>query len=172
MDCCQTAWHYKLQTNMSWGCLLMHIHISETRKEVDDCLREHGCRPWEYLDRLGILDRVGSNIIAAHCLHLSEHEINLIGEHGITCVHCPNSNLKLDTASRHPCPHRRPQPARLPLPDTDAACERFGVHHPWRKCCPHYRRWEGGVPLFFSGNRRGIKLALPLRRRLAIISPR
>lgn len=80
----------------------MHIHMSETQKEVDDCLREHGCRPWEYLDKLGILDKLGNNIIAAHCLHLSEREISLIGDYGITCVHCPNSNLKLGSGYRFP----------------------------------------------------------------------
>ena len=80
----------------------MHIHMSETQKEVDDCLREHGCRPWEYLDKLGILDKLGDNIIAAHCLHLSENEIRLIGNHHITCVHCPNSNLKLGSGYRFP----------------------------------------------------------------------
>ena len=80
--------------------LPMHIHMSETQKEVDDCLREHGCRPWEWLDRLGILDLLGSNIIAAHCLHLSDSEIRLIGDHHITCVHCPNSNLKLGSGYR------------------------------------------------------------------------
>ena len=80
----------------------MHIHMSETQKEVDDCLREHGCRPWEWLDKLGILDKLGENIIAAHCLHLSEEEIRLIGDHGITCVHCPNSNLKLGSGYRFP----------------------------------------------------------------------
>ena len=80
----------------------MHIHMSETQKEVDDCLREHGCRPWEYLDKLGILDKLGNNIIAAHCLHLSDDEIRLIGDHGITCVHCPNSNLKLGSGYRFP----------------------------------------------------------------------
>lgn len=78
----------------------MHIHMSETQKEVNDCLREHGCRPWEYLDKLGILDKLGQNIIAAHCLHLSENEIKLIGDHHITCVHCPNSNLKLGSGYR------------------------------------------------------------------------
>jgi len=78
----------------------MHIHMSETLKEVNDCLREHGCRPWEYLDKLGILDKLGENIIAAHCLHLSENEIKLIGDHHITCVHCPNSNLKLGSGYR------------------------------------------------------------------------
>ena len=80
----------------------MHIHMSETQKEVDDCLREHGSRPWEYLDKLGILDKLGQNIIAAHCLHLSENEIRLIGDHHITCVHCPNSNLKLGSGYRFP----------------------------------------------------------------------
>lgn len=80
--------------------LPMHIHMSETQKEVDDCLREHGCRPWEYLDSIGILDKLGENIIAAHCLHLSDNEIRLIGDHHITCVHCPNSNLKLGSGYR------------------------------------------------------------------------
>ena len=80
----------------------MHIHMNETLKEVDDCLREHGCRPWEYLDRLGILDQLGANIIAAHTLHLSDNEIKLIGDHHITCVHCPNSNLKLGSGFRFP----------------------------------------------------------------------
>lgn len=80
----------------------MHIHMNETQKEVDDCLREHGCRPWEYLDRLGILDQLGANIIAAHTLHLSDNEIKLIGDHHITCVHCPNSNLKLGSGYRFP----------------------------------------------------------------------
>ena len=80
----------------------MHIHMNETQKEVNDCLREHDCRPWEYLDQLGILDQLGANIIAAHSLHLSENEIKLIGDHHITCVHCPNSNLKLGSGYRFP----------------------------------------------------------------------
>ncbi len=80
----------------------MHIHMSETEKEVNDCLREHSCRPWELLDRLGILDQLGDNIIAAHTLHLSDNEIKLIGDHHITCVHCPNSNLKLGSGYRFP----------------------------------------------------------------------
>lgn len=82
--------------------LPMHIHMSETQKEVNDCMKEHGCRPWEWLDKLGILDKLGRNIIAAHCLHLSENEIRLIGDHKITCVHCPNSNLKLGSGYRFP----------------------------------------------------------------------
>ncbi len=82
--------------------LPMHIHMSETLNEVENCLKEHGCRPWEWLDRLGILDKLGDRIIAAHCLHLSDNEIKLIGGHHITCVHCPNSNLKLGSGYKFP----------------------------------------------------------------------
>ena len=82
--------------------LPMHIHMSETQKEVADCIRDHGCRPWELLERLGVLDMVGENIIAAHCLYLSDNEIRLIGEHHVTTVNCPNSNLKLGSGYRFP----------------------------------------------------------------------
>ncbi|MBQ9417151.1 MAG: amidohydrolase [Bacteroidales bacterium] len=85
-----------------WG-LPMHIHMSETEKEVTDCIAKYGCRPWELLERIGVLDMVGgTHIIAAHCLHLSPHEIDIIGSRGITCVHCPNSNLKLGSGYRFP----------------------------------------------------------------------
>ena len=82
--------------------LPMHIHMSETQKEVDDCLAKYGCRPWELLDRLGVLDLMGCNIIAAHCLYLSDNEIRLMGEHHVTAVNCPNSNLKLGSGYRFP----------------------------------------------------------------------
>lgn len=82
--------------------LPMHIHMSETQKEVDDCLAKYGCRPWELLDRLGVLDLMGCNIIAAHCLYLSNNEIRLMGEHHVTAVNCPNSNLKLGSGYRFP----------------------------------------------------------------------
>lgn len=80
----------------------MHVHMSETQKEVTDCIAKYGCRPWELLERLGILDLVGCNIIAAHCLYLSDNEIRMIGEHHVTTVHCPNSNLKLGSGFRFP----------------------------------------------------------------------
>jgi len=82
--------------------LPMHIHMSETQKEIEDCKAKYGCRPWELLERLGILDIMEGHIIAAHCLYLSEHEIHIIGNYGITCVHCPNSNLKLGSGYRFP----------------------------------------------------------------------
>ncbi len=82
--------------------LPMHIHMNETQKEVADCIRDHGCRPWELLERLGVLDMMGENIIAAHCLYLSDNEIRLVGERHVTIVNCPNSNLKLGSGYRFP----------------------------------------------------------------------
>lgn len=73
--------------------LTLHIHLSETCKEVEDCKAAHGSlSPVEYLDRLGIL---APNLIAAHTLWLSENDIKLLGEHKVNCVHNVNSNLKL-----------------------------------------------------------------------------
>ena len=70
----------------------IHIHLSETRKEVDDCMREHGMSPVEYLDSLGIL---GPDVIAAHTLWVSDKDVEILGRRGVTCVHNVNSNLKL-----------------------------------------------------------------------------
>jgi 5-methylthioadenosine/S-adenosylhomocysteine deaminase len=72
--------------------LKIHIHISETKKEVDDCMKEHGMSPVEYLDSLGVL---GPDVIAAHTLWLSDNDVKILGERGVTCVHNINSNLKL-----------------------------------------------------------------------------
>lgn len=72
--------------------LKLHIHVSETKKEVDDCFAAHGVSPVKYLDRLGVL---GPDVIAAHTLWVSDEDISILGERGVTCVHNVNSNLKL-----------------------------------------------------------------------------
>ncbi len=78
--------------------LKIHIHVSETRKEVDDCMAQHGgMSPVEYLDSLGVL---GPDVIAAHTLWLSENDVRILGERGVTCVHNVNSNLKLSSGYR------------------------------------------------------------------------
>lgn len=79
--------------------LKFHIHMSETIKEVEDCIKANGCRPYEYLDRLGILEQMGGDLIGAHSLHLDEKEIALVGRYHCNVAHNPNSNLKL--ASGH-----------------------------------------------------------------------
>ena len=72
--------------------LLLHIHLSETRREVEDCLREHGTTPVRYLDKLGFL---GQDVIAAHCVHVDAEEWKILARRGVTVSHCPCSNMKL-----------------------------------------------------------------------------
>ncbi len=72
--------------------VLLHIHLSETSGEVEDSLKKHGKSPVEYLDSLGWL---GPNVVAAHCVWLSDNDISLLAGHGVNVVHCPVSNLKL-----------------------------------------------------------------------------
>ena len=73
--------------------LKIHVHLSETEKEVSDCMAQHGgMSPVEYLDSLGVL---GEDVIAAHTLWLSDKDVEILGNRGVTCVHNVNSNLKL-----------------------------------------------------------------------------
>ena len=76
----------------------LHIHLAETANEVADCKAAHGgLTPVEYLDRLGLLS---DKLIAAHTLHLTPHDVQLLGEHRVTCVHNINSNTKLASGYR------------------------------------------------------------------------
>lgn len=78
--------------------LHLHIHLSETAKEIEDCKALHGgLSPVEYLDRLGIL---GPNLIAAHTLWVSDNDIRLLADRGVHCVHNINSNTKLASGYR------------------------------------------------------------------------
>ncbi len=72
--------------------MLLHIHLSETVKEVEDCLTEHGTTPVRYLDSIGFL---GPDVIAAHCVHVDDEEAAILAERGVTVSHCPCSNMKL-----------------------------------------------------------------------------
>ena len=72
--------------------MLLHIHVSETRPEVDNCLKDHGTTPVRYLDSLGFL---GPDVIAAHCVHVDDEEADILAERGVTVSHCPCSNMKL-----------------------------------------------------------------------------
>ena len=72
--------------------MLLHIHLSETVKEVEDCLLEHGTTPVRYLDSIGFL---GPDVIAAHCVHIDDEEADILAERGVTVSHCPCSNMKL-----------------------------------------------------------------------------
>ena len=70
----------------------IHIHVSETQKEINDVSEEKGLRPFEYLDKIGLL---GPNVVAAHSVWLSDEEIEIIKKNDVKVSHNPCSNMKL-----------------------------------------------------------------------------
>lgn len=87
------------EDTMSWAAefarkngLKLHIHLCETRKEVDDCMKARGMTPVQYAESLGLL---GPDTIAAHTLWLSGEDVEILGRNRVSCVHNINSNLKL-----------------------------------------------------------------------------
>jgi cytosine/adenosine deaminase-related metal-dependent hydrolase len=70
----------------------LHTHMAETEDEERFCIELFGCRPVEYLERLGWL---GDDVWLAHCVHLDEHEVRRFGETGTGVAHCPSSNARL-----------------------------------------------------------------------------
>ena len=69
----------------------IHIHISETQGEVKQITEKYGKRPVEHLDAIGLL---GPEVLAAHCVWVTEREIKILKEKGVTPVHNPISNMK------------------------------------------------------------------------------
>ena len=68
------------------------IHISETKREVDDSLKAKGASPVDYLNRIGFLN---DRVIAAHMVWPSDEELGLLKKLGVGIVHNPQSNMKL-----------------------------------------------------------------------------
>ncbi len=71
----------------------IHIHMNETLDEIKTLKEKTGMRPFEYLNSFGFFNNVKT--ISAHCVHLSNDEINIIKNKEIVVSHNPISNLKL-----------------------------------------------------------------------------
>jgi len=70
----------------------LHTHLAETVEEEAYCRELYGCTPVEYLEELGWL---ADDVWCAHCVHLSESEIQTFADTGTGVAHCPTSNLRL-----------------------------------------------------------------------------
>jgi 8-oxoguanine deaminase len=70
----------------------LHTHLAETLEEEEFCCQTFGKRPVEYVESLGW---TGSDVWHAHCVHMSQHEIELFGRTGTGIAHCPNSSMRL-----------------------------------------------------------------------------
>ncbi|KZX14424.1 amidohydrolase family protein [Methanobrevibacter curvatus] len=70
----------------------INIHMNETQKEIENILNQYNMRPFEYLNEIGFLD---GDVLAAHCVWLSDNEIDIIKEKDIKVSYNPGSNMKL-----------------------------------------------------------------------------
>ncbi len=70
----------------------IQIHILETLKEKEDSLKEYGRSPVQICEETGVFD---VPVVAAHCVHLSDRDMDIMLSRGVYAAHNPTSNLKL-----------------------------------------------------------------------------
>jgi 5-methylthioadenosine/S-adenosylhomocysteine deaminase len=127
----------------------IHMHVHETRQEIEDSVQLHGVRPLARLQRLGLLS---PRLLAVHMTQLEPTEIEMIAKAGVNIAHCPESNLKLASGmcSRQGSIARLALTARRAI--TISICSpRCAALDCWRKqsrpilvCCRPARRY--GLP--------------------------
>lgn len=79
----------------------VHMHVHETAGEVSDALSLNGQRPLQRLDALGLLT---PRLQAVHMTQVNDEDLELLVEHGVSVIHCPESNMKLASGI---CPVQR-----------------------------------------------------------------
>ncbi len=91
---CSRAFLERIRDYATERSLGVHIHVSETEREVQDSLSEHGMTPVAYLDSLGLLNE---RSVLAHCVHVTPQDRCIMASRGIHVAHCPQSNMKLSS---------------------------------------------------------------------------
>ena len=79
----------------------LHMHLSETRGEVERHRKETGLRPIDWLETIGFLD---PRLTAAHCVWVTMNEVRTLARHSVSVAHCPVSNMKLASGGVAPVP--------------------------------------------------------------------
>lgn len=72
--------------------LPLQIHLSETAGEVEQSLKEHGVSPIQLMEQVGLFKRP---TLAAHCVHVTDEDIEIMAKYDVHVAHNPDSNLKL-----------------------------------------------------------------------------
>src|SRR5690606_12369693 len=80
------------------GDLPVHMHVAEQPKEIDACVTEHGLRPVELLEELGVLE---ARFTAVHAVHVTEAEARMLGEVGAGVCACPSTERNLGDGLVH-----------------------------------------------------------------------
>ena len=84
-------WEWMAQYAKEHG-LGFHVHLSETKKEHEECIARHGLTPTALFEKYGLWD---VRAIAAHCVWTTPEDWAILARHGVSAVHNPMSNLKL-----------------------------------------------------------------------------
>jgi len=78
---------YTLEKNLN-----MHVHLSETKTEHENCIKQFGLTPTQVFDKYGVFDVPST---AAHCVWVTDEDIEILKKKNVTVAHNPLSNLKL-----------------------------------------------------------------------------
>ena len=89
--CSDAVMRRTFQLAKDWG-IGTHIHVAESKAEVQIDLDNRGLRHVEWMDRLGVLD---SSVQLVHSVWLNDEELEMIARHGAIVVHCPVANMYL-----------------------------------------------------------------------------
>ena len=87
----ERAWELPVELQREYG-LTMQVHLSETRREHEDCIARRNKTPARTLYESGVLN---GRAVAAHCVWLSPEDMDIMAECGASAAHCPTSNMKL-----------------------------------------------------------------------------
>ncbi len=89
--CSDNTMRRTFQLAKKWG-MGTHIHVAESKAEVEIDLEKRGKRHIEWMDSLGVLD---SSVQLVHSVWLNDEELDMIARHSAIVVHCPVSNMYL-----------------------------------------------------------------------------
>lgn len=123
----------------------IHFHISETRKEVFDILKEHKKRPIEYLESINFLS---NRLIAAHCVWVTKREVKLLAKNKVNVSHCPVSNMKLAVGGVPPLPEMMGEGVNVSLgTDGSASNNSLSMLETMKTCSllQKQQRWDPAV---------------------------
>jgi len=89
--CGEGLWRRATESAEKYG-LMLHTHLAETALEVKEFSEQHGITPVEWLANLGAFE---VPVLVAHCVHLTNRDIDILAEHDVQVAHNPTSNMKL-----------------------------------------------------------------------------
>ena len=96
-DTVSTDWLRQLRTLARELNVPLHLHVAQSQREVDTIRSANGCGSVEHLHNLGFL---GADVVAAHCIYISDHEMDLLARSGTHAVYCPRTHALYGRSQR------------------------------------------------------------------------